>query len=1027
MVGENESNEQLLAERDRLRRQVAELQAEQQKLRETLSLREREVDALLGTKPHPVIARFDRQLRHTYVNAAVQIATGIPPEAHLGKTNREMGLPESILPLWEGALRNVFESGVQTTVEYSVLVANRKWTFQSLVVPELNEHGAVESVLAVTRNITAQKDAEEALLEHTDILETVQSLSQVIAGELELHSLVQVVTDASTELTRAEFGAFFYNLIDERGESYTLYTISGVPREKFAGFPMPRNTHLFAPTFNGEATVRLDDVHQDPRYAQNPPYFGMPKGHLPVTSYLAVPVVSRSKEVLGGLFFGHSKPGIFTKRDERIVEGIAAQAAIAIDNARLYREARDQQKRLQTTLASIGDAVIATDTGGHVTFMNAVAQSLTGWTETSALGKPLEHVFNIVNEFTRQPADNPVAKVLREGGIVGLANHTVLLARDGREIPIDDSGAPIRNQAGELIGVILVFRDITERKQNEQRINLLLELSADFSQALTSNQIAEIVVEKGRKSLGANVGTVAMLAEDRTALEIINLKGVSAQTLANYRRTSLDFPGPLNDSVRGDRILWIESVQEYQRLYPHFAEAIQRNGSRSTVCLPLKVDDRVTGGITFSFPFEKPHNADEEAFFTALANLCAQSLERARLYEAEQQTRTLAEALRDTVVALSSTLDLSEVFDQILNNIDRVVRHDMGDIMLLEAGVVRIVRSHRYAEHGLVASEEAMRQFSLRVDGTYHFKWVAEHKRPSIIFDTQTDKTWIRVHEPDIIRSTLIVPIVIDSEITGFLNVNSLKPGFFTAADGERLQTFADQAAVAIRNAQLHRRAVEFAALEERQRIARDLHDAVSQTLFTANLIAEALPRLWAQQPEKGLAQTQSLHQLTRAAAAEMRVLLVELRPESLIRSNLGDLLTQLGYALPGRKNIGLSVKIEGVRGQLLPPEVQIAFYRIAQEGLNNVIKHGRATEARIRLIRTDRQLKLVIMDNGQGFDIQQSSAGIGLKSMRERASSIQADFTIQSRIGRGTRLTLIWKTETVTQDQPTERMNGPE
>jgi PAS domain S-box-containing protein len=1006
----DESREHLLAERDRLRQQVAELQAEQQKLRETLRLREQEVDALLGVQPHSVIARFDRQLRHTYVNAAVQLATGIPPEAHIGKTSREMGLPDSILPLWENALRTAFERGEDSVVEYSIVMVNRKWTFQSRIVPEFDERGVVESVLTITRDITPQKDAEESLLEHTDILETVQSLSQVIAGELELHNLVQVVTDAATELTRAEFGAFFYNLIDERGESYTLYTLSGAPREAFSKFPMPRNTHLFAPTFNGEETVRIDDVHQDPRFGDNPPYFGMPKGHLPVTSYLAVPVVSRSKEVLGGLFFGHSKPGIFTQRDERIVEGIAAQAAVAIDNARLYRDARDQQERLRTTLASIGDAVIATDAKGRITFMNAVAQSLTAWPEGSAIGKPLEDVFRIINEFTRQPAENPVAKVMREGGVVGLANHTVLLARDSREIPIDDSGAPIRNTEGELIGVILVFRDITQRKQNEQRINLLLELSAAFSQALTPTQVAEIMVEKGRKALGANVGTVVLLVEGRTTLEILNLHGLSPQTLEQYRRTPLDFPGPLNDAVREDRILWIESLQDYQALYPHFAEAIQRNGSRSTVCLPLKVDEKVIGGFTFSFPVDKPRNSDEEAFFIALANLCAQSLERARLYEAEQQTRALAEALRDTIVALSSTLDLSEVFDQILNNIDQVVQHDMADIMLLENGIVRIIRSHRYAEHGLVQSEDEMRQFSLRMADTYHFKWVAEHKRPSIIQDTQTDATWIKVHEPDLIRSTLIVPIVIDGEITGFLNVNSLKPHFFTAEDGERLQTFANHAAVAIRNARLHQQAVEFAANEERQRIARDLHDAVSQTLFTANLIAEALPRLWETQTDKALAQTRSLHQLTRAAAAEMRVLLVELRPESLVRSNLADLLTQLGYALPGRKNIGLSIKIEGMKGQLLPPEVQIAVYRIAQESLNNIIKHGRATEARIRLVRTDTQLRLAIVDNGQGFDVRQNSAGIGLKSMRERANSIQAILSVKSRIGRGTRISLVWK-----------------
>src|SRR6185369_13244234 len=136
----------------------------------------------------------------------------------------------------------------------------------------------------------------------------------------------------------------------------------------------------------------------------------------------------------------------------------------------------------------------------------------------------------------------------------------------------------------------------------------------------------------------------------------------------------------------------------------------------------------------------------------------------------------------------------------------------------------------------VVATEPMMQDFSLNVDDTPHLKWAAEHKQPRIIQDTQTDMAWIKVHEPDIIRSTLIVPILIGREIQGFLNVDSLLPNAYTAADGKRLQTFADQAAVAIRNAQLYQQALEMATLEERQRIARDLHDAVSQTLFSANL-----------------------------------------------------------------------------------------------------------------------------------------------------------------------------------------------
>jgi two-component sensor histidine kinase len=151
---------------------------------------------------------------------------------------------------------------------------------------------------------------------------------------------VQTVTEAGVSLTGAKFGAFFYNVIDARGESLTLYTIAGVPREHFSKFPNPRATHVFSPTFRGEGTVRSDDILADERYGRNAPYEGMPPGHLPVRSYLAVPVKSRSGEVMGGLFFGHPKRARFTERHEELVVGIAGQAAIGIDNARLFEAAQ---------------------------------------------------------------------------------------------------------------------------------------------------------------------------------------------------------------------------------------------------------------------------------------------------------------------------------------------------------------------------------------------------------------------------------------------------------------------------------------------------------------------------------------------------------------------------------------------------------------------------------------------------------------------------------------------------------------
>ena len=165
------------------------------------------------------------------------------------------------------------------------------------------------------------------------------------SGDLDITRIVQTVTDLARDLSGAKFGAFFYNVVDEAGERYVLYALSGAPRSAFADFGLPRNTEVFDPTFKGEGVVRSDDIRKDPRYGKNPPHFGMPKGHLPVVSYLAAPVLSRSGEVLGGLFFGHEDPGVFSEEAEALVTGLAAHAAIAFDNARLHQSAQHEIDR----------------------------------------------------------------------------------------------------------------------------------------------------------------------------------------------------------------------------------------------------------------------------------------------------------------------------------------------------------------------------------------------------------------------------------------------------------------------------------------------------------------------------------------------------------------------------------------------------------------------------------------------------------------------------------------------------------
>src|SRR5665213_2340976 len=215
-----------------------------------------------------------------------------------------------------------------------------QWLFGSYF--DITDRKVLEArLLAVNEMLEARVNE---VREEARMLEILNRTGVAVAAELDLARLVQIVTDAGTELTGAQFGAFFYNTVDAEGEAYTLYTLSGVPREAFSKFPMPRNTAIFERTFRGLGTLRSDDILTDPRYGKNPPYHGMPKGHLPVRSYLAVPVVSRSGEVVGGLFFGHPDPGRFTARTERIITGIAAQAAVGIDNARLYQRSQQEVK-----------------------------------------------------------------------------------------------------------------------------------------------------------------------------------------------------------------------------------------------------------------------------------------------------------------------------------------------------------------------------------------------------------------------------------------------------------------------------------------------------------------------------------------------------------------------------------------------------------------------------------------------------------------------------------------------------------
>lgn len=258
------------------------------------------------------------------------------------------------------------------------------------------------------------------------------------------------------------------------------------------------------------------------------------------------------------------------------------------------------------------------------------------------------------------------------------------------------------------------------------------------------------------------------------------------------------------------------------------------------------------------------------------------------------------------------------------------------------------------------------------------------------------------------IHSWMWVPLTIKDRTIGAIVVTHEEPNFFTPHHADLALIVANQAAITMVNADLYQHAQTLATLQERQRLAQNLHDAVNQSLFSAGLIAEVLPRLWERDPDEGRQSLEDLRRLTRGAQADLRLLLAELRPSTLTDAELGDLLRLLGVALAGRENLPVHITVVG-EGKL-PADVQVALYRLCQEGLNNITKHANASRVDLELQYENGVVELHIRDDGRGFDLEQQFPGhYGLSMMRERADTVGAALSITSQPGRGTEIVIRW------------------
>jgi signal transduction histidine kinase len=409
----------------------------------------------------------------------------------------------------------------------------------------------------------------------------------------------------------------------------------------------------------------------------------------------------------------------------------------------------------------------------------------------------------------------------------------------------------------------------------------------------------------------------------------------------------------------------------------------------------------------------------------------AQHEEVIRRHEAERR-RLIAESLRAILAALNSDQPLDAILDLIASRARRLLDTQAVGIYRLESGadtwsveasrgllVTYVAGSRVPVGQDTLRQAIVTRQPATSLQG--HDGPTSESPEPKAtggelpsppggaaqqhtVAPQSTRASWLGWY-----RAWLAVPIITKGEVFGGMLLYYTEPRTLSEEEVQLAVAFGDQAALAVENARLRERVEHAAATAERERLARELHDAITQTLFSASVIAEAMPRIWKAQPEEAQHGMEELRRLTRGALAEMRTMLVELRPAALTEKPLGELLGHLCEAITGHSRIPVTLEVEGDR--ILPPDVQVALYRMAQEALNNVAKHAREGKVAVALRNGSGVTRLEVRDEGHGFDpVAAAHTGLGLGTMRERAESIGAVLSIDSQVGQGTRVMVEWE-----------------
>ena len=446
-----------------------------------------------------------------------------------------------------------------------------------------------------------------------------------------------------------------------------------------------------------------------------------------------------------------------------------------------------------------------------------------------------------------------------------------------------------------------------------------------------------------------------------------------------------------------DQLLVHADLTEFQR---RWYDPIREHYA-SYIGFPLMVRKQLFGGLVFYYQDRHEFDSEDLELGAMLGEQAALAIENARLQQAEQARQRELQILLDVAETANSSLDMNEVVAKTLDLLVALIGASRAGVIFADVSTGQlgpyILRPPREIDPVDLAP---LLQAAQNVHASGETLYIAPDPEAGLL-------------EPG-----ALLPLQTRGQILGILGIIGSEGSTFTPKQLTLFKSIADQLGVAIENASLFEKAEDAAIAAERNRLARDLHDAVTQTLFSASMIADVLPKIWERTPEEGLRRLEELRQLTRGALSEMRTLLVELRPAALVDTDLGDLINHQVNAFIGRTR--LPVEFNRTCQQNPPTEVKEMFYRIVQEAFNNIAKHAEATHVSLTLNCLPGQAALTIQDNGVGFDFQSAmSEGLGLGIMQERVHSVGASLEINSRVREGTQLHIFW------QDPNNEELNN--